>query len=453
MKNRFIKFILLHKKKAFIGLVVFIFVCLIFMTIYKYVNPKKDVCRLEQNYSNYSNVIEVTIANNSAVMNQVFKSNNKTLLVYKEKDLRTDGFHVVKKGNKLYSSKNITDEDLKSKLYSSGYTCNSRKSKIKIQYRLNSGTNKLEVKTKYKSELKEALINGKNYKKKVKLEDDFDNNKLGKYVVGYKLNVSKYRVEYIYKVINVVDTIPPEITLRGDSKMAIIKGDPFNDPLYDVSDNYDKVSDIRIETDGEVNINSLGTYKIVYTAIDTSGNKSSVEREVIVREKESGLTYINGILLVNKKYSLPSDYNPGLLPETRAAYYELANAASSIGYSIPLLSGFRSYDTQNTIYNNYINIYGKELTDTFSAQPGHSEHQTGLAMDVGSIDDNYGETPEGKWLAENAHNYGFIIRYPRGKEAITGYKYEPWHIRYLGKDIATRVYNSGLTLEEYLGAV
>ena len=89
--------------------------------------------------------------------------------------------------------------------------------------------------------------------------------------------------------------------------------------------------------------------------------------------------------------------------------------------------------------------------DTYSARAGHSEHQTGLAFDVGKIDDNYGNTKEGVWLKNNAHIYGFIIRYPKGKEHITGYKYEPWHIRYLGVDIATKVYNKGVTLEEYLG--
>ena len=129
----------------------------------------------------------------------------------------------------------------------------------------------------------------------------------------------------------------------------------------------------------------------------------------------------------------------------------MAEAAKKEGYNIPLVSGYRSYELQKTIYNNYIDIYGQAATDTFSAKPGHSEHQSGLAMDVGKIDDNYGNTSEGKWLALNANKYGFIIRYPKGKEHITGYKYEPWHIRYLGVDIATKVYSSGLTLEEYLG--
>jgi LAS superfamily LD-carboxypeptidase LdcB len=96
-------------------------------------------------------------------------------------------------------------------------------------------------------------------------------------------------------------------------------------------------------------------------------------------------------------------------------------------------------------------MYGKDATDTFSARPGHSEHQTGMAMDIIEASSAFEGTPAAIWLAENCYKYGFIIRYPKGKENITGYKYEPWHIRYLGKDTAWAVYNSGLTLEEYLG--
>ncbi|SHM85198.1 D-alanyl-D-alanine carboxypeptidase [Ruminococcus flavefaciens] len=113
-------------------------------------------------------------------------------------------------------------------------------------------------------------------------------------------------------------------------------------------------------------------------------------------------------------------------------------------------SGFRSYATQNTIYNNYVASDGVEVADTYSARPGHSEHQTGLAIDVNSISNDFIGTPECEWLAKNAHKYGFIIRYPKGKESITGYRYEPWHIRFVGIDTATAIYNSGLCLEEYL---
>lgn len=167
--------------------------------------------------------------------------------------------------------------------------------------------------------------------------------------------------------------------------------------------------------------------------------------------KVEGITYINGIMLVNKNYSIPQSYAPGLQNVAYSAFLDLKRDAAAAGFNIELLSGYRSYETQNRLYNNYVATYGQAEADTFSARPGTSEHQTGLAMDVGWIDDAYGDTPSGKWLAANCYKYGFIIRYPKNKENITGYKYEPWHIRYLGTNIAKDVYDSGLCLEEYLG--
>ena len=133
------------------------------------------------------------------------------------------------------------------------------------------------------------------------------------------------------------------------------------------------------------------------------------------------------------------------------ALLELQNAASSAGYSIPLISGFRSQTTQTGLYNRYVARDGKDVADTYSARPGHSEHETGLAYDIGEIDNNYGETPAGTWLAQHAHEFGFIIRYPKGKEDITKYQYEPWHVRYVGTEHAAKIYEQDLTLEEYLG--
>lgn len=179
----------------------------------------------------------------------------------------------------------------------------------------------------------------------------------------------------------------------------------------------------------------------------TSQSATSPEAEV----SAEGLTYVDGILIANKTYGLPEDYAPGLDPETESQFNALSAAAAAEGLNIWLASGYRSYEFQSKIYSNYSNLYGADTADTFSARPGHSEHQTGLAIDVNSIDDSFAGTPEAEWMAAHAHEYGFIIRYPKGKEHITGYKYEPWHIRYLGVDIATKVYNSGLTLEEYLG--
>lgn len=169
--------------------------------------------------------------------------------------------------------------------------------------------------------------------------------------------------------------------------------------------------------------------------------------------KKDGITYIDGILVANKTYSLPSSYDPGdLLPECKQAFMQMAyDAYYNDGIYLEGISGYRSYATQNRIYNNYVAADGKAEADTYSARPGHSEHQSGLALDVNSVEGSFAYTAEAKWIAENCYKYGFILRYPYGKTDKTGYIYEPWHIRYVGIAIATKIHNSGLCLEEYYG--
>ena len=134
--------------------------------------------------------------------------------------------------------------------------------------------------------------------------------------------------------------------------------------------------------------------------------------------------------------------------EAANALESLFNAADADGIYLYAVSGYRSYSYQSSIYNPY---------SGYSAPPGASEHQLGLAMDVtaaqygGNLVTEFGYTDEGKWLAENAHKYGFVVRYLEGKEDITGYYYEPWHIRYLGVELATELKEKGLTLEEFYG--
>lgn len=164
-----------------------------------------------------------------------------------------------------------------------------------------------------------------------------------------------------------------------------------------------------------------------------------------------GATYVDGILIVNKTYSLPSDYAPGVVPEAQSAFDEMAAAAAQEGIKLYVYSGYRSYWRQQTIYNNYAAQRGQAEADRVSSRPGHSEHQTGLTFDVNTTEFSFGSTPEAAWLAEHCAEYGFIIRYPEDKEDVTGYEYEPWHIRYLGVETAQAVKASGLCLEEYLG--
>lgn len=170
-----------------------------------------------------------------------------------------------------------------------------------------------------------------------------------------------------------------------------------------------------------------------------------------VQYDDSRLTYINGVLIANKSYSLPADFAPGLDSTCYNQFCKLSSAAAQEGLNIYLSSGFRSYDYQAQIYNNYCARDGQAAADTYSARPGYSEHQTGLAIDVNQIDDSFIGTPEAIWLENHCHEFGFILRYPQGKQDITGYQYESWHIRYVGTDLATQIHASGLTLEEYFG--
>ena len=135
----------------------------------------------------------------------------------------------------------------------------------------------------------------------------------------------------------------------------------------------------------------------------------------------------------------------------KAAFGQMKADAAKEDLNLYIGSDFRDYAYQVKIYNNYNDLYGWEMADTFSARPGYSEHQTGLTIDCNTIDDAFGETAEAAWLAEHCADYGFIIRFPDGKENITGYQYEPWHIRYVGVDTAKEIMSQGLTLEEYLG--
>ncbi|GIP51496.1 MULTISPECIES: M15 family metallopeptidase [Paenibacillus] len=183
-------------------------------------------------------------------------------------------------------------------------------------------------------------------------------------------------------------------------------------------------------------------------------------------------------VLVNKEFALPEDHKPGDLvyPDVRFTFKEkiekrmmrkeaasalekLFEGAESDGIYLAGVSAYRSHSTQTSLFNRYVKKDGLEKAKTYSAVPGHSEHETGLAIDVSGSDgkcaaeDCFGDTEEAKWLAEHASEYGFIIRYPEGKDDITGYKYEPWHLRYVGKEIASDIAERDITLEEYYDAV
>ena len=259
------------------------------------------------------------------------------------------------------------------------------------------------------------------------------------------------------------------ITLRNDDVQ--LSKDSSYQSYYNVKEVVDEQGNILTYgeslTNGvytvEDNLNreEAGTYQALITAMNIQGQTKTVQFTITVcedaidyietEEEIQAPTYIDGILLVNKQHGLPSDFDDEDAEEAYTALQELQAAALLEDYQIPLLSGYRSYDYQVNLYQSYVEVDGTEAADRYSARPGYSEHQTGLCFDVGEISYAYGETQEGQWLAQHCAEYGFIIRYPEGKEHITGYTYEPWHIRYVGKEAATFIMNENITLEEYLG--
>ena len=169
----------------------------------------------------------------------------------------------------------------------------------------------------------------------------------------------------------------------------------------------------------------------------------------------------DGILVIcNKYHTLKKDYVPDLVSldgygggqmqkEAAGFFKKMSDAAKKDGISIRNVSGYRSYNTQVYLYNNYVKQDGQKVADTYSARAGTSEHQTGLATDINSVSDSFEKTDAFKWLSKNAYKYGFILRYPKGKEFITGYKCEPWHYRYVGEEVAKFIYENNITYDEY----
>ena len=158
------------------------------------------------------------------------------------------------------------------------------------------------------------------------------------------------------------------------------------------------------------------------------------------------------IVIANKHYPLSKDYNPGENPTAKAELLKLIAAMQEAGFPISdHYSGFRSYETQTQLYQDYVNKDGKAEADRYSARPGYSEHQTGLAFDlIGTDGDLVTEEKAAQWLLDHAADYGFVVRYLKGKEKETGYMAEEWHLRYVGKE-AKDIAASGLSLEEEYG--
>lgn len=212
--------------------------------------------------------------------------------------------------------------------------------------------------------------------------------------------------------------------------------------------------------------------------IELRGDEPPVGDDRSIRgipELKDVLTYDDSdlMVLVNKYHGVARDYKPenmvevdlsmaawdGIYIKREAydAYTEMFNDAAEQGYTLCVCSGYRTYEYQQELFESNLADRGEEYTYMFSAYPGRSEHHTGLAIDITSpsmdwaLSQEFADYPEGQWLDEHCQDYGFILRYPEGKEDITGYGYEPWHFRYVGKDAAKEIMSKGITFEEYLG--
>jgi len=310
-----------------------------------------------------------------------------------------------------------------------------------------------------------------------------DTSKIGTYPITIKVkDYFKKIKKYSFQLI-VVDKEEPKITFNP--KISIEEGNEI-DLLKDVSVEDDSKEEIKATVEGEYDFNTPGNYELTYVAKDSSGNEKREAFTLEVTKKpeapkpvyappiaapsvsdgsfttsnghhgviSGGVTYIDGVLIANKTYSLPSSYNPGgLNGEMYSSLQRMFGDAANQGISLWVKSGFRSYTTQQGTYAGWVSRYGQATADTISARPGHSEHQSGLAADINSLDQSFEYTPEGQWLNNNCYKYGFIIRYVKGKEHETGYAFEPWHVRYVGSDLAQKLYNGGnwITLENYFG--
>lgn len=302
-----------------------------------------------------------------------------------------------------------------------------------------------------------------------------DTKTIGKKEVAIKIKDYFNKIKVYKYIVDIKDKESPSI--QFNKELETEAGTEI-DLLKDVVVTDDSKEEIIPTIEGEYDFNKAGEYKLFYTAVDSSKNEKKEEFILRVKEKKvvqnqnnnvtnttftttkgfqgvikNGITYIDGYMVVNKTYTLPSNYGNGLTQETTSNFNIMKNAAASEGLNIYISSGFRSYSRQATIYNNYVQQDGQREADTYSARAGHSEHQSGLAFDVNTINSSFANTNEARWLAANCYKYGFILRYPEGKTNETGYIYEPWHFRYVGVDLATKLYNNGnwITMEAYFG--
>lgn len=264
------------------------------------------------------------------------------------------------------------------------------------------------------------------------------------------------------------------VSVKSCSKSGKPDNNKETDPIseessYVQTDSKGTVSEDATDTTAasSVTVSDNSQYPAPQLPSGNAVSKGTTSKGFSIQEID-GATYIDGHLIANKTYALPGGFIPTnpdqpvnnadrsstCLDKTlMSAWKSMLKDASANGLNIYIASGYRSYNYQVNVYNRYVKSDGASVADTYSSRPGYSEHQTGLCFDLNSIEDSFQYTNEGKWVNDNCYKYGFCIRFPKNKDAYTGYKYESWHLRYVGVDLATKLYNNGdwLSLEEYFG--
>ena len=336
------------------------------------------------------------------------------------------------------------------------------KVKVALNNNLQAEINEERVLSSFVKEVNNGVL--------INRDEVVDTSKLGKMKVILRLKANDGEEETKTIEIEIIDTTKP--TIEAKESVTSYIGDKV-DLLSGVVVSDNSKEEITARLVGDYDINQIGEYQLKYEASDSSGNKSEYDFILnVVADPNNrtfttskgytgkvidGVTYIDGVLIANKSYGLPSSYGNGLTWETQNAFDEMTDAFNHEKQDpdrwLWISSGYRSYWDQSAIYNNYVSWDGQANADTYSARPGYSEQQTGLAFDLNTIDDSFTYTEEGQWVHDNCYRFGLILRYPLGKESITGYIHESWHMRYVGVDLATKLYNDGdwITLEEYYG--
>jgi len=321
--------------------------------------------------------------------------------------------------------------------------------------------------------------------------DCFESQKCGSKTIfiSYRNRLGQILTETLSIEFYEEKTDPPPVTEPADTTPPVITAPELIRTVVgqsvDVSEGVSAVDEdgtvCTVSLTGEYRFDQAGDYHLTFSATDLAGNtaKKSITLSVLALPyDENGklidgtyttvkgftiqvinqIAYVEGHLIANKSFSLPKSYTSSFMtPEATAAYNAMKAAAAKDGYTLTIHNAYRSWYDQQYLFNNYSNRDGVVAAETYSARPGHSEHQTGLAMDLITSSTSGAQNPTTAkilaWANENAYKFGFILRYPEGKTDETGYIYESWHFRYVGVDLASKLYNNGnwITMESYFG--